>query len=101
VARAYSLKQPGGLTLSFVMHLVNVCNNLTDHRLHGSASPVLTANGFVNAKGQFLTYYGIDTPQPMTQKNKNVTGDYVGDPYDCAILSANLSTGASGHIGEI
>jgi len=32
------------------------------HRLRGSASPVLTATGFVNGKGQFLTPYRINTP---------------------------------------
>jgi len=30
-------------------------NVLVDHRLRGSASPVLTATGFVNGKGQFST----------------------------------------------
>ena len=49
------------------------------HRLRGSASPVLTATGFVNGKGQFLTPHRIDTPRPITKTF--VTGDYVGDPY--------------------
>ena len=56
------------------------------HRLRGSASPVLTATGFVNWKGQFSTPHRIDTPQPITKKI--VTGDYVGDPYGCAKLGA-------------
>ena len=38
------------------------------HRLRGSASPVLTATGFVNGKGQFSTPHRIDTPQPITKK---------------------------------
>jgi len=38
------------------------------HGLHGSASPVLTATGLVNGKGQFSTPYRIDTPQPVTKK---------------------------------
>ena len=62
-----------------------------NHRLRGSASPVLTATGFVNGKGQFLTPHRIDTRQPMTKKF--VTGDYVGDPYGCAKLGAYPSTG--------
>jgi len=61
------------------------------HRLRGSASPVLTATGFVNTKGQFATPQRIDTPQPITKKF--VTGDYVGDPYGCAKLGAYPSTG--------
>ena len=61
------------------------------HRLRGSASPVLTAAGFVNGKGQYLTPHRIDTPQPITKKF--VTGDYVGDPYGCAKLGAYPSTG--------
>ena len=56
------------------------------HRLRGSASPVLTATGFVNGKGQFSTPHRIDTPQPIT--NIFVTGDYLGDPYGCAKLGA-------------
>ena len=46
---------------------------LAYHRLRGSASPVLTATGFVNGKGQFSTPHRIDTPQPITKKF--VTGD--------------------------
>ena len=35
---------------------VNYCGACQlDHRLRGSASPVLTATGFVNVKGQFST----------------------------------------------
>ena len=62
-----------------------------DHRLRGSASPVLTATGFVNGKGQYSTPHRIDTPQPITKEI--VTGDYVGDPYGCAKLGAYPSTG--------
>ena len=69
------------------------------HRLRGSASPVLTATGFVNGKGQFSTPHRIDTPQPITKIF--VTGDYVGNPYSCAKLGAYPSMGASGHMGEI
>jgi len=38
-----------------------------DHRLRGNASPVLTATGFVNGKGQFSTPHRIDNPQPITK----------------------------------
>jgi len=41
------------LTLSTIMK---------HHRLHGSASPVLTATGFVNGRGQFLTPHRIHIP---------------------------------------
>ena len=63
----------------------------THHRLRGSASPVLTATGFVNGKGQYSTPHRIDTPQPITKIF--VTGDYVGDPYGCAKLGAYPSMG--------
>ena len=56
------------------------------HRLRGSASPVLTATGFVNGKGQFSTPHRIDTPQPINKIF--VTGDYVGNPYGRAKLGA-------------
>ena len=61
------------------------------HRLRGSASPVLTATGFVNGKGQFSTPHRIDTPQPITKIF--VTGDYIGNPYGCAKLGAYPSMG--------
>ena len=54
------------------------CHDTHDHRLRGSASPVLTATGLVKGKWQFSTPHRIDTPQPITKKF--VTGDYVGDP---------------------
>ena len=61
------------------------------HRLRGSASPVLTATGFVNGKGNVRPPYRIDTPQLITKKF--VTGNYVGDPYCCAKLGAYPCTG--------
>jgi len=56
------------------------------------APALLTATGFVNGKGQFLTPYRIDTPQLIT---KIVTGDFIGDLYSCAKLDlrAHPSTG--------
>jgi len=42
----HNYKHADVLTLSTIMK---------HHRLHGSASPVLTATGFVNGRGQFLT----------------------------------------------
>ena len=65
--------------------------SVRNHRLRGSASPVLTATGFVNGKGQISTPHRIDTPQPITKKF--VTGDYVGDPYGYAKLGAYPSKG--------
>jgi len=70
----------------------------TFSRLVSSASPVLTATGFVSGKWQFSTSYRIDTPQPI---KTFVTGDYVRDPYSCAKFGAHPSMGASGRMGEI
>ena len=61
------------------------------HGLRGSASPVLTATGFVNGRWQFSTPHRIHTPWPFTKKI--VASDYVGDPYGCAKFGANPSTG--------
>ena len=69
--------------------LLNLC--CFNHRLRGSASPVLTATAFVNGKGQYSTPHRIDTPQPITKNF--VTCDYVGDPYGCAKLGAYPSAG--------
>jgi len=58
----------------------------------GSASPVLTATGFVNGRWQFSTPHRIHTPLPITKKF--VASDYIGDPYGCAKFGANPSTGS-------
>ena len=63
----------------------------TCNGLRGSASPVLTAAGFVNGRWQFSTPHRIHTPWPITKKF--VVSDYVGDPYICAKFGANPSTG--------
>ena len=69
------------------------------HRLHGSASPVLTATGFVNGKGQFSTPHRIDTPQPITKQF--ATGDYVGDPLRLCQITCISVEGVFWHMGEI
>ena len=85
-------RTPGGQNLAFPITLASRFYNSLyyrtsrHHRLRGSASPVLTATGFVNGKGQFSTPHRVDTPQPITKIF--VTGDYVGDPYGCAKLGA-------------
>jgi len=61
------------------------------HGLRGSASPVLTATGFVNGRWQFSTPHRIHTPWPITKKFG--TGDYVRGPYGCAKFGANPSMG--------
>jgi len=38
---------------------------------------------------------------PLTEHREIGTGDYVGDPYGCAIFDANPSMGASGQMSEI
>ena len=45
----------------------------------GSASPVLTATGFVNGRGQFSTPHKIHTPKPIIKKFG--MDDYVSGPY--------------------
>ena len=40
------------------------------HRLRGSASPVLTATGFINGKGQFLT---PTESTPLNRSPKNLS----------------------------
>ena len=64
------------------------------HGLRGSASPVLTATGFVNGRWQFSTPHRINTPWPITKKFG--TGDYVGGPYGFAKFGANPSMGLLG-----
>jgi len=61
------------------------------HGLRGSASPVLTATGFVNGRWQFSTPRRIHTPWWITKKF--VASDYVGDPYGCAKFGTNPTTG--------
>jgi len=65
-----------------------------------SASTVLTATGFVNGRGQFLT---LTESTPLNRSPKKfVASDYVGDPYGCAKFGANPSTGgASGQMGKM
>jgi len=46
------------------------------HGLRGSASPLLTATGLVNGRWQ--------NQHPLTDRQKIVTDDYVGEPYSCA-----------------
>ena len=71
---------------------------ITYQGLRGSASPVLTATGFVNGRGQFSTLpHRIHTPWPITKNF--VASDYVGDPCGCAKFGANPSTGG-GLLGE-
>jgi len=71
---------------------------VTHHGLRGSASPVLTATGFVNGRWQFST---PQNPHPLADHQKIGTGDYVGGHYGCAKFGANPSMGASGQMGEI
>jgi len=75
------------------------CVEARHHGLRGSASPVLTATGFVNGRWQFSTPHTINTRRPITKKFG--TGVYVGGPYGCAKFGANPSMGASGQMGEI
>ena len=71
--------------------LHDFCYFVSCHGMRGSASPVLTATGFVNGRWQFSTPHRIDTPWPITKKF--VASDYVGDSYGCAKFGANPFTG--------
>jgi len=55
----HNYKHADVLTLSTIMK---------HHRLHGSASPVLTATGFVNGRGQFFD--PPQNPHPLTDHQK-------------------------------
>jgi len=78
--------------------LLLISSTCNGHRLCGSASPVLTATGFVNGKGQFSTSYRIDTP---STDQKKLSADYVGDPMALTNKVHIRPRGASGHMGEI
>jgi len=58
-----------------------------------SASPVLTATGLVNVEWQNSTS-PPQNPHPVTDHQRFVTGDYVGDHYGYAKFGANPSTGS-------
>ena len=63
----------------------------SDHRLCCSASPVLTATGFVNRRAIFDP---LQNRHPLTDHQKIVIDDpYVGDPYSYNKLGAHPSTG--------
>jgi len=52
--------------------------------------PCVNGN-WLRQKGEFLT--PTQNPHPLTDHQKIVVSDYIGDPYGCAKLGANLSTG--------
>jgi len=90
------LKFKNTLRLNWTWNSINMClmwktNPSPGHRLRGSASPVLTATGFVNGKWQFST---TTESTPLNRSPKNVTSDYVGDHYGCAKLGAYPFTGS-------
>jgi len=70
------------------------------HGLGSSASPVSTATGFVNGRGQFLTP-PPQTSHPLTYHQKYVSSDYVSDPYGCGKFGVNLSMGPFGQTGGV
>ena len=47
---------------SYGWNLQRLQRSQNNHGLRGSASPVLTATGFVNGRGQFSTLHRIHTP---------------------------------------
>jgi len=78
-------------------HCYVFANN--DHRLRGSASPVLTATGFVSGRGQFL----IPTEStPLDQSPKNLLLVITSaPPMAVPNLVQICPRGASGQVGEI
>jgi len=69
------------------------------HGLRGSASPVLTATGFVNGRWQFSTPHRIHTPWPITKKMVQVITSAA--PTAVPNLVQIRPRGASGQMGEI
>ena len=54
---------------------ISISHNVRDHRLHGSASTVLTATGQVNGRWRILTPHRIETHEPTATKFRTI--DYV------------------------
>ena len=55
----------------------------TNHALRRSASPGLTATGFINWRGQFLTPRPAESTPLDRSPKKSVASDYVGDSNGC------------------
>jgi len=64
------LNGTGNLPLVFgqILVLTTLPGLPFNHWLRGSASPVLTATGFVSRRGKFLTHHRIHTAWPSTKK---------------------------------
>jgi len=62
-----------------------------DHRLRGSASTVLTANGQVNGRWRILTPHRIETHEPTATKFRTI--DYVCGRAPWTKFGTNPSTG--------
>ena len=69
------------------------------HRLRGSASPVLTATGFVNGRWQFSTPHRINTPWPITKKLVQMITSAARTAAPNLVQIRRW--GASGQMGEI
>ena len=77
------------------LHYINVLN----HGLRGSASPVLTATGFVNGRWQFSTPYRI---RPLDRSPKNLVQVIMSAaPTAVPNLVQIRRWRASGQMGEI
>ena len=63
------------------------------HLLRGSGSTVLTATGFVNGNHWFSTPPPTNSTPFNRSPKKFVTGDYVGNRYQCTKFGANPPTG--------
>ena len=74
---------------------------LSYHRLRGSTSPVLTATGFVNGKGQFSTPYR-STPLNRSPKNcHRWLRRRVGDPYRLQLCQISCTSIHGGLLGTL
>jgi len=98
--RKWSVASLNCLVIQRVDRLSITHASLQYHRLRGSASPVLTATGLVIERWQFSPP-PLQNRHPLTDRQKIVTGDYVGDPYSCAKFGAHPTTGASVRTGEL
>jgi len=63
-----SRTRPRNWAIDLLLVLLTQGVYMLDHRLRGSASPVLTATGFANGKGQFSTPYAESTPLNRSPK---------------------------------
>jgi len=86
-------------TILICESFVGVC--LFHHGMRGSASPVLTATGFVNGRWQFSTPHRIHTLDRSPKNSVQVITAAVPAAVQNLVQIRPLGWGASGQMGEI